>query len=79
VAVANFYNNNNNKYSKFSRVRFSIVSRMFGRLRRLILTITLATISLLDQCCCPYRVSGVSNASKLKIDIIEAREVEYRP
>jgi hypothetical protein len=72
VAVANFYNNNN-KYCEFSRVRVSNVSRILERLRKLILTTTLATITLLYQCHCPFKAYGVSNALNLKIDLMKAK------
>jgi hypothetical protein len=78
VAVANFYNSSK-KYLKFAIVRISKVGRMLERLRKVILTTTIVTITLLDQCHCPFRAYGVSNALNLKIDLDEAKEVESKP
>jgi hypothetical protein len=52
MVVAKVYNNNK-RYLKFVIFRVSNVSGMFERLRRLILTNTIAAIKLLDQCHCP--------------------------
>ena len=78
MAVANFYNSSK-KYLKFAIVRVSKVSKMLERLRKVISTTAIATITLLDQCRCPSRAYGVSNALNLEIDLDEFKEVESKP
>jgi hypothetical protein len=78
MAIVNFYNENN-KYCELARVRVSKVSIVLERFTRLILTTTLATISLLDQCRRHSRAYGVSNAFELHIDLIKTKELESTP
>jgi hypothetical protein len=73
VAVAKFCNNNN-KYCDFSKIRVNNVSRILERIRKIILSTTFTTISLLDQCR-HSRAYGVSNALNLRIDLIETKEM----